>query len=76
YGWTASQYIQLIIEELFGISDNVWTGTVTVAPNLPAALAGKMVHIDGVPTCRGLLSVTAYLGPDNVTTETHTFTRA
>ncbi|MBQ3868377.1 MAG: hypothetical protein II789_07530, partial [Clostridia bacterium] len=76
YGWTASQYISLIIEELFGISDNVWSGTVTVAPNLPAALTGQTLRIEGVPTCRGLLSVTAKLEADNTVTESHTFARA
>ena len=75
YGWTASQYVQLIIEELFGITDNVWTGTVTVAPNIPEALAGKTIRIEGVPTCRGLLSVTACLGTDLTVRETHSFAK-
>ncbi len=49
YGWTASQCIQLIIEELFGIDWCAWTGEVTVRPNLPAELEGVPVSIAGVP---------------------------
>ena len=60
YGWTASQYIQLIIEELFGVDDNVWTDTLTVSPNLPAELTGQTVRLFNLPLRSGrFLHVTA-----------------
>ena len=48
YGWTASQYIELIIEELFGIDYNAWTDTLTVTPNIPEELYGNTISIKNV----------------------------
>ena len=48
YGWTASEYIELIIEEIFGINYDAWTGTLTVSPNIPAELYGQTISIKNV----------------------------
>ena len=68
YGWTASQYMELIIEEIFGISDNHFTGEVNVCPNIPEALTGVPISVSGVPVGAGvnkkLLSVRAVRNAD------------
>jgi len=48
YGWSASQYIELIIEQLFGINYCAWDGSVTVSPNLPPELKGKPLSVSGL----------------------------
>lgn len=53
YGWTASQYIELIIEELFGIDYNAWTDTLTVTPNIPEELYGNTISIKNVSLGNG-----------------------
>ena len=70
YGWTASQYISLIIEEIFGVSDDRWTGKVTVNPNIPERLTGIEISLSGLPVQGGLLSVKAVrLGDGSVKCE-------
>lgn len=49
YGWTASQYMSLIIEELFGVNDDLWNGSIDVKPNIPAALTGVELSLEGLP---------------------------
>ncbi|MBO4325907.1 MAG: hypothetical protein J5950_01390 [Clostridia bacterium] len=53
YGWTASQYIQLIIEEIFGIKDDHWNGNVIVAPNIPEVLTGREISLSGLTVSAG-----------------------
>jgi glycogen debranching enzyme len=48
YGWTASEYIELIIEEIFGINYDAWTDTLTVTPNIPEELYGHTISIRNV----------------------------
>ena len=48
YGWSASQYISLIIEEIFGIAYDAWTDRVSVTPNIPQALWGETIEIQNV----------------------------
>lgn len=48
YGWTASQYIELIIEEIFGIDYCAWTDTLTVTPNIPKELYGSTISVKNV----------------------------
>ena len=64
YGWTASQYIQLIIEEIFGVNDDRWTGVVSVDPNIPGELTGSEISLSGLPVKGGELSVKATRLPD------------
>ncbi len=53
YGWTASQYIELIIEEIFGIDYCAWTDTLTVTPNIPKELYGSTISINNVSLGNG-----------------------
>ncbi len=64
YGWTASQYIQLIIEEIFGVNDDRWTGVVSVDPNIPGELTGSEISLSGLSVKGGDLSVKATRLPD------------
>lgn len=41
YAWSASQYIQAIIEHLFGVDDDRMRGSLRIVPHIPAALAGQ-----------------------------------
>ena len=58
YGWSASQYIALIVEELFGIRYNAWTGEVTVNPNFPAELYGETMSVGNLSVGDRYLHVT------------------
>ena len=53
YGWTASQYIELIIEEIFGIDYCAWTDTLTVTPNIPKELYGNTISVKNVSLGNG-----------------------
>ncbi len=55
YGWSASEYIELIIEELFGIDFCAWDGTLTVCPNVPEELFGNTISIKNVSLGNGKL---------------------
>ena len=46
YGWTASEYIELIIEEIIGLSYSAWTGEIKVEPNLPEDLKDTAITLD------------------------------
>lgn len=52
YGWTASQFISLIIEEIFGISYSAERG-LTVRPTLPAEYADRRIAIRGLALPNG-----------------------
>jgi hypothetical protein len=41
YAWSASQYIQAIIEHLFGVDYDRMRGSLRIVPHIPAALAGQ-----------------------------------
>lgn len=45
YAWSAAQYIQLIVENIFGIEYNNFTKTIRIQPNLHHTLAGKEIAI-------------------------------
>ena len=53
YGWTASQYIELLIEEIFGIDYCARTDTLTVTPNIPKDLYGNTISIKNVSLGNG-----------------------
>lgn len=74
YGWTASQYISLILEEIFGVDDDLWSGAVNVVPNIPKELTGIQITLEGLPVGapdgdgrRRTLSVRALRRPDGKT---------
>jgi glycogen debranching enzyme len=48
YGWSASQYIQIIIEKIFGIDYNNFTRTITIMPRLDEELTGKNISLDSL----------------------------
>ena len=45
YGWSASEYIELLIEVIFGIDYDAWTDKLTVLPNIPEELRGKAIAV-------------------------------
>jgi hypothetical protein len=48
YGWSASQYIEIIIEKIFGIDYDNFTKTVTIMPNLSEELIGKKIALESL----------------------------
>ena len=48
YAWTASQYLELIIEIIFGISSNITKKEVCISPNLTDELKKQRLSIKGV----------------------------
>jgi len=58
YAWTASQYIQLIIEELFGIHVDAFNNTVSIIPCLSKEFVGKTISLSNLTLFDGsMLSV-------------------
>lgn len=45
YSWTASDYIQLIVEHIFGVSYDSFTDTLTIAPILDSSLKGQTISL-------------------------------
>ena len=58
YGWSASEYISLMTEVLFGIRYDAVTDTVTVTPCMPRELDGETVSIGNVSVGDKYLHVT------------------
>ena len=48
YGWTASQYIQCIIEHLFGIDYDALDKRLRISPHIPRELKGKELSISNL----------------------------
>ncbi len=48
YAWTASHYLELIIEVIFGISSNITKNEVYISPNLTDELKKQTLSIKGV----------------------------
>ena len=48
YGWTASQYIQAIIENLFGIDYDLHEKRLRIIPQIPKELMGKKIEISNL----------------------------
>jgi len=46
YAWSASQYIQILIENIFGIDYNGFNNTITIRPNLDGSLTGKDISLE------------------------------
>ncbi len=45
YGWSASQYVELLIEVIFGVDYDAWNDRLTVTPHIDPALYGETVSI-------------------------------
>lgn len=45
YGWSASQYIQAIIENLFGIDFDLLSNRLRITPHIPMELLGQEIEI-------------------------------
>ena len=45
YGWTASQFIELIVEVIFGVSYSAAKKEITVSPKLPRSLRNAALHL-------------------------------
>ncbi len=73
YGWSASQYVQAIVEHLFGVDYDRLHDRLRIAPHVPADLAGQTLALEGLilPTrgnTRLNLTITP-AGPDACTIE-------
>jgi glycogen debranching enzyme len=64
YGWTASQYIQLIIEEIFGIDYCSWNDTLRINPNLDKSLRGEQLSLENIKI-PGHDTLNVYINYDN-----------
>ena len=64
YGWSASEYIHLMAEVLFGIRYDAVTDTVTVTPCMPRELDGETVSIGNVRVGSKYLHVTVKCGEE------------
>ena len=62
YGWSASEYISLLVEVLFGIHYDAVTDTVTVTPCMPRELYGETVSLGNVSVGDKYLHVTVKCG--------------
>ncbi len=45
YAWSAAQYIQLLVEDIFGINYNRFTGEIQIIPNLCASLKNEKIAL-------------------------------
>jgi len=45
YSWTAADYIQLIVEHIFGVNYDSLTDTLTIAPILDSSLKGQTISL-------------------------------
>ena len=48
YAWTASQFIQIIIEDIFGIDYDAVSGIITVKPNIPTRFCAEKCSVKGL----------------------------
>ena len=48
YGWTASQYIQAIVENLFGVDYDALAGRIRILPQIPAEFFGQKLSINNL----------------------------
>jgi len=48
YGWSASQYIEAIIEYLFGVDADCMENRLRILPHIPRELRGQELRLDGL----------------------------
>ena len=49
YVWTASQYVQILIERIFGIRYSNYLGSISIMPNIPTSCYGKELALRDLP---------------------------
>ncbi|MBO5220458.1 MAG: hypothetical protein J6C52_13605 [Clostridia bacterium] len=54
YGWTASQYLELLIEVIFGVDYNAAGRCVTITPRIPAELAAATLALHDLQLEKGI----------------------
>lgn len=53
YSWTASQFIQILIEQIFGVSYNLWDNTLTICPHLDSSLYNQTLKLENLKLYNG-----------------------
>lgn len=48
YGWTAAQWIQILVEDIFGIDYDAVNGKITVSPNIPSEYRGEAFILENL----------------------------
>ena len=48
YGWSASQYVQAVVEHLFGVDYDRLHDRLRIVPHVPADLAGETLALEGL----------------------------
>lgn len=46
YAWSATHYLQLLIEKVFGVRVNMFAETITIMPNLDESLMGEKISLE------------------------------
>ncbi|MBI4165499.1 MAG: hypothetical protein HY508_07175 [Acidobacteria bacterium] len=71
YGWSAAQYIQAVVENLFGVDFDAIKNTLSISPHVPKALYGKSLRLDDLilPTGKGT-RLSLEVNPASATTAT------
>src|SRR5690606_5245746 len=46
YAWSAAQYIQILVEKIYGIAYNGQTNTIRIRPNLDPSLLGEKISLE------------------------------
>ncbi|MHC4799686.1 MAG: MGH1-like glycoside hydrolase domain-containing protein, partial [Planctomycetota bacterium] len=68
YGWSASLYIQAIIEYLFGVAYDLAEGRLRIFPHIPEELADKTISIEKlILPARGDTRLKLTISPDQAT---------
>lgn len=53
YGWSASEYVELLIEVIFGIDYCAWNDKLTVDPCIPRELYGETISVSDIELTDG-----------------------
>jgi len=67
YSWTAGQWLQTIIEHLFGVTYNARTKTLQIRPNVPTVLRGQTLTLSNLRLPSALeYPIEVRVGNDNI----------
>ena len=55
YAWTASQYLELMIERVFGVDYDAERSVITVAPCVPRKLSEESLELKGLSVAKGIV---------------------
>ncbi|WP_353197659.1 trehalase family glycosidase [Parapedobacter defluvii] len=53
YAWSAAQYIQILVEKIFGLDYDRQTKTIRIRPNLDSSLVGEKISLEGLLLANG-----------------------